>query len=120
MGRDRFTKTEWGDWKNQGHRMPDFGFCDHGFRLQTREEAEIYKELKAQGHTVHKHGWPDFMATRGTEVRLIEVKSVNDTLKHSQVAVHEGLRRLGVHVDIISKDNPNRRTNRRGRHTRLV
>ena len=109
MGRDRFTKTEWGDWKNQGHRIPDFGFCDHGFRLQTREEAEIYQKLKAQGYTVHKHGWPDFMATRGTEVRLIEVKSVNDTLKHSQVAVHEGLRRLGVHVDIIRKDNPNRK-----------
>ena len=114
MGRDRNVKTEWGDWKNK--RFQEYGFCDHGFRFQCIEEAEVYQELKTQGYTVHKHGWPDFMATKGTEVRLIEVKSQHDVTKESQKAVHRGLKRLGVSIETITKFNPNRvRIRNRGR-----
>ncbi len=107
MGRDRFVKTEWGDQKNPNTR--EFGFCDHGFRLQTREEAEIYQALKDQGYQVTKHGYPDLLATKGDEVRFIEVKSTADKgLQKSQKRVFAALKRKGIIVEILLCENPNR------------
>ncbi len=108
LGRDRHVKTEWGDRLTRGSENRDFGFDDHGWKLQTSEEADMYEDLKAEGWTVHKHGWPDFMATRGEEVRLIEVKSITDQKRQSQMAVHAGLQRLGLAVEVWLDDNPNR------------
>lgn len=106
MGRDKFTKIEWGDKKGRKTALnTSFGHCDHGRTLDTREEAEVYKELKAEGYTVHKHGWPDFMATRGDEVRLIEVKSTADMKQQSQINVHKGLEKLGVKVEMVVRVN---------------
>lgn len=104
MGRDRFTHTEWGT--RAGYKI--FGYCDHGFQLSCREEKEVYEELKAEGWTVHKHGWPDFMATRGEEIRLIEVKSGSDSIQTSQLIVGAGLAKLGAKVETFIRENPNR------------
>jgi hypothetical protein len=108
MSRDRFVKIEWGDKKTNSFRS--FGFCDHGQNLSTREEKQVYDDLKAEGWTVHKHGWPDFMATRGEEVRLIEVKSNADHRRQSQINVHTGLGKMGARVETLILENPNRKT----------
>jgi hypothetical protein len=108
MSRDRFVKTEWGEHTNKNSENRDFGFCDHGWKLQTCDEKEVYGQLKAEGYTVHKHGWPDFMATRGEETRLIEVKSSADSLRVNQIVVKDGLARLGAEVEIIVIENEHR------------
>jgi hypothetical protein len=109
MGRDRHTRVEWGTaGKSKSKGVTDFGHDDHGFELQTVEEKNIYDELKSQGYTVHKNGWPDFMATRDTETRLIEVKSSADRRRHAQLAVHRGLKNLGVEVETRIIENPHR------------
>ena len=118
MGRDRFVKIEWG--AARASYNSDFGYCDHGQRLASREEAEVYNELKAQGYTVTKHGWPDFMARRGDEVRLIEVKSEADHRHQTQKDVSAGLARLGAKVELIIKEaGPGRRVTVYGRPTPL-
>jgi len=112
LGRDRFTKTEWGDG-NKTWR--DFGYCDNGFRLGCREEAEAYRELKDEGYTVTKHGWPDLLATLDDVVRVIEVKSETDSLKASQKRVIAALAQLGVTVEVQHRRNPNRKPLKRRR-----
>ena len=107
MGRDRFVKTEWGD-KKAPPLTKDFGYDDHGWKLATVDEKAVYDRLKAEGYTVHKNGWPDFMASRGDEVRLIEVKNAVDVRRESQLRVHAGLAKLGARVEEVVIENPNR------------
>ena len=106
MSRDRFVKIEWGD--KAANTQREFGHCDNGFKLDTREEAEVYAELKQQGYTVRKHGWPDFLAENAYGVRLIEVKSSADRLRETQHQTHQSLARIGVDVEVIVRENPNR------------
>lgn len=108
LGRDKHVKTEWGEHTTRGAENHDFGYCDHGWKLQTGDEATVYAQLKADGWTVHKHGWPDFLAVKGNKVRVIEVKSNADKRRQSQIAVHEALRLLGIEVEVLLVDNPNR------------
>lgn len=108
LGRDKHVKTEWGEHMSKGAENRDFGYCDHGWKLQTADEALVYANLKAEGWTVHKHGWPDFTAVKGDIVRLIEVKSSADTRRESQIAVHAALRKLGIEIEVLLVDNPNR------------
>jgi hypothetical protein len=115
MGRDRFVKIEWGD-NRAGVQSRDFGFCDHGFRLQTVGEAQVYARLKAEGWTVVKHGWPDFMAMKGDQVRLIEVKACCDRRRETQMVVQAGLGRAGAPVETIIIENLNRSNAGRIRH----
>ncbi len=46
-------------------------------KVRTLNPAEIavVQHLEAQGYTVVKKGWPDFLAWRDREVRFIEVKT---------------------------------------------
>lgn len=102
MGRDRFVAIEWGDV--QGKRNHEFGFCDSGFRLDSCSEQELYQQLKSQGYTVRKHGWPDFIARKGDEIRLIESKAATERLKQSQKDTFDALQKLGITVEIIRRE----------------
>ena len=111
MSRDRFVKIEWGLRKGE-RGVKDFGHCDMGFKLDTPGEAEVYRELKAEGWTVQKYGWPDFLATKEVNglryARLIEVKSNGDQTREGQAVLHRALSWLGVQVEVIVKTNTNR------------
>lgn len=111
MGRDRFVKIEWGDRRGRQNRT-DFGFCDHGWPFSSREEKEAYDELKAAGYIVTQHGWPDFLAVRGNDIRLIEVKAQTDQLRWNQEEVHAVLKRAGLFVEIKHIKNPNKPVNK--------
>jgi hypothetical protein len=58
-----------------------------------------YDLLKKQGYTVRKHGWPDFIAEKDDDVRLIEVKRGKDPYRMSQLHNHRSLKRIGVEVE---------------------
>ena len=84
----------------------------------TRSEEEVRRVLSADGHTVLRNGWPDFLVIsrkpvimRG--VRLIEkgvlgleVKSGSDRLSPEQEATHNALCAAGVSVATVWEDNP--------------
>ena len=99
MSRDRHTAIEWGQTQ-KGQRPRVLGYCDFGFQLVCREEMLVYSRLKSQGYAVTKFGWPDFLATKAGEARLIEVKSKNDRLTESQKRVFQALKDFGVPVEI--------------------
>jgi hypothetical protein len=94
MSRDRFVHVESG----VKHVKEPYGYDDNGFPLN-KAEAEAYVKLKAAGYTVRKHGWPDFIAEKDDDVRLIEVKRGHDPYRMSQLHNHRALKRLGIHVE---------------------
>jgi hypothetical protein len=69
-------------------------------KLNPHEQA-VADELRADGWKVLRNGWPDFLATRGDEVRLIEVKSPGDSLRVEQKRLHRALRTLGIEVELV-------------------
>jgi hypothetical protein len=78
--------------------------------MNPREHA-IKKELEAQGYTVLRRGWPDFLAFKEAdgklEVKGVEVKvAANDFPSKHQAAMHDVLRRFGLNIEVvISKTN---------------
>lgn len=95
MGRDRFVHVDAGTRPTTDAH----GHDDNGFPL-TATEKIVYDSLKRGGWEVRKHGWPDFIASKGKLVRFIEVKSKTDRLRASQLANHRLLRRAGIKVDV--------------------
>lgn len=71
-------------------------------------ERAVKEALENRGFTVHRNGWPDFLAVRQMEgygtktigIMGIEVKTGNDKLRPEQKIIHHLLRqaRLPVHV----------------------
>lgn len=57
-------------------------------------EFNVYDQLVADGWTVLTRGWPDFLAYREGEGRLIEVKAGTDRVSHAQSEMFDAL--LGV------------------------
>jgi len=72
------------------------------FRTKNKHEIKVKAQLDAAGWQVLKRGWPDFLAIRGDEVRLIEVKSrdPNAHLKPDQLAMAHALLKAGVTVEL--------------------
>jgi hypothetical protein len=62
-------------------------------RLSTTEQTE-YERLKADGWTVYRNGWPDFLAEKDGKFRLIEVKSGDNKLSINQKKMCHALHRL--------------------------
>ncbi len=80
---------------------------DGGLRLGMNErEYAVATRLEREGYTVIKSGWPDFIATRGSEIRFVEVKPYDDVerLPTSQRRVADILKRAsGISVEVVSK-----------------
>ena len=69
-------------------------------------ERTVAQELEAEGWTVLRRGWPDFLAVRGKELKFIEVKPnpCDDDvslLSPYQKDMRAALRSIGVHVWIM-------------------
>jgi Holliday junction resolvase len=74
-----------------------------GVRTSNDAEREIVAALEADDWEVLKRGWPDFVATRGSEVRFIEVKPSPDrTFSPNQRRVAEILSRFGIQVELVT------------------
>ena len=73
--------------------------------MNAREEL-VKKRYEAEGWTVLRRGWPDFLAYRPAadgqlEVKPIEVKSgPNDLPSNDQQKMHELFSRLGLPVEV--------------------
>lgn len=69
-------------------------------RLKSSERV-VYNSLLQNGYDVLRGGWPDFLAVKGREIIMVEVKSKNDRLSGTQRIMHETLRKLGARVDVV-------------------
>lgn len=75
-------------------------------RKKNPAEIQVIRALRREGYDVMNRGWPDLLAIKGEEVRLIEVKSrkahhAEATLKPHQSRIAEALEKLGVKVELI-------------------
>ena len=77
-----------------------------GIRTSNDAEIAVCAALERDGWTVMKRGWPDFLAVRGDEVRLIEVKpSRSCHLKPAQRRVAHVLARFGLRVEMLTPED---------------
>jgi len=68
-------------------------------------ENHIKESLEAEGWTVLTRGWPDFICTKGKEVKIVEVKARhNGKLSSHQETVIALLRSCGLNVEVIVSD----------------
>jgi hypothetical protein len=67
----------------------------------TEAEVIAQQRLESEGYMVLRRGWPDFIATRGDETRLIEVKANDSCLTIHQKRVHEALEKLNLKVEVL-------------------
>jgi hypothetical protein len=65
----------------------------------------VQKDLEHQGWKVINGGWPDFICTRGRQVRFIEVKAPYCKPSSIQQKVHVILQQFGIRVEILYPDN---------------
>lgn len=69
-------------------------------RLNTAEQLEA-DALRADGWTVHRNGWPDFLAEKDGKFRLVEVKRKPDRLSGNQKNMCKALFRLtGLKLEV--------------------
>ncbi len=69
-------------------------------RLNTAEKLEA-AALRADGWTIHRNGWPDFMAEKDGKFRFIEVKQKPDRLSANQKKMCKALFRLtGIKLEV--------------------
>jgi hypothetical protein len=71
-------------------------------RTKNPHEVRVIKELQDEGYTILKNGWPDFLAVRGKEARLVEVKQPDSGagLSPRQQRMAEALAVLGLKVEV--------------------
>lgn len=75
-------------------------------RTKNAAEIAVCDHLEAEGYTVLKNGWPDFLAYRDGEVRFIEVKPHSGRrLSPRQQTMASALRPLGVTVEMMTPEN---------------
>lgn len=83
-------------------RQPLYRLQTSSGRTSNKHEAVVAEALEADGWTVYRNGWPDFMAVRGDEVRFVEVKpSLTSRLSIRQSRVAKVLRRLAP-VEVVT------------------
>lgn len=71
----------------------------------TPRERYVHGQLVRNGYRVYRHGWPDFLAVKGNEVRLIEVKSTVHVVSRVQTLMHKALAKAtGKAVEVIRLD----------------
>ena len=64
-------------------------------------ELKAIVELERQGYEVHRKGWPDLIAVKDTEVRLIEVKPPRAKgMKPHQVRIAEIIKLKGLEAEV--------------------
>lgn len=73
---------------------------DISIRTSNDREAQCARELEADGYTIFKRGWPDILAVKDGEVRMIEVKPPGGRLKPTQQKVADALESAGIHVEV--------------------
>ena len=74
-----------------------------GVRTHNRWEKQIADRLEAEGSEVMKRGWPDLIAVKGDEVRMIEDKPPGNRagLSPNQRRMANILRKIGVDVELM-------------------
>ena len=85
-------------------KNPQYRFRTSHARATNAPEAQVARSLEDDGWQVLKNGWPDFLAIKGNEVRLIEVKpSGSRRLSPRQQMMANALHRaFGVTVEVWS------------------
>lgn len=87
----------------QERRAPDGRSGFPRPRTQNPAELAVLAQLEADGYSVLKRGWPDFLAVRGDEVRFIEVKPrAHSHLSPAQQRVAGVLAKLGIEVELLT------------------
>ena len=72
-------------------------------RTSNRQEIRAIEKLVADGYVVYKRGWPDLLAVRGDEIRLIEVKQAEFAgLSKYQRMVARAFDKVGIKVEVWS------------------
>lgn len=67
-----------------------------------KHEVPLIQKLLSEGWTIYRNGWPDIVAIRGKEARLIEFKSANGELSKNQKQTHKILEKhFGVSVETV-------------------
>lgn len=66
-------------------------------------EGGVRQALLAEGYTVLKGGWPDFICIKGNRIRFVEAKMPKQKVSPHQKRVHDLLRRYGIKVEIIRR-----------------
>lgn len=76
-------------------------------RTRNKAEVDIIRGLEEHGYTVLKRGWPDLLAVKNGELRLIEVKPhAGRDLSPQQRQVADVLKsHLGLEVEILTPDH---------------
>jgi hypothetical protein len=70
-------------------------------RLKDKHEIMVFGQLRALGYTVLNNGWPSFLAIRGGEVRLIEVRAPDTTgPTNRQLRIAEVLKTKGLTLEV--------------------
>jgi hypothetical protein len=60
-------------------------------------EADCFDEMRSDGWTVTKRGWPDFFCMRNGELCVVEVKPRGSTpMKKNQSIIMEKLKEHGI------------------------
>ncbi len=77
-------------------------------RLNTAEKLEA-AALRADGWTLHRNGWPDFLAEKDGKFRFIEVKQYPQRLSANQIKMCRALFRLtGLKFEVKQYNRSNR------------
>lgn len=76
-----------------------------GYRVNKRER-EVVDALKAEGYTVLRNGWPDFLAVRGNDTVAVEVKAPTDSLTNAQFRMHSALKAIGIET-VVAREGEN-------------
>lgn len=67
----------------------------------TESEKLVHASLIAEGWTVLRNGWPDFLCFRNKEFKAVEVKHGMDVVHPNQKANHRVLRLMGLDVQVV-------------------
>ena len=76
----------------------------------TRDEAYVKKKYEKLGWKIFRDGWPDFILTRGHEIKIVEVKSNGCRLSLNQQTTHDILKKIGITVIIDRPDGRREKT----------
>lgn len=68
-------------------------------------EQAIHDKFRAEGFTVLRNGWPDFLCLSDTRVFCIEAKQGTDFVKPSQIKMHTALMKLGIPTVVLRPED---------------
>lgn len=70
-------------------------------------EARLARAFEAQGWSVLRVGWPDWLLMKGERLCAVEHKSWRDVVRPEQKMMHEALRRV-MPVHVVRTGRPDR------------